>query len=184
MSKDIYDWIREYRSLRTDQLYPFDNTIEKNFAFRKEEILSKKAKFEEVKLKIDDITVRQLGQCKKNLVMSIDKALELLANNKLDYSLSRNQGLIIPNYVYGKIWGIVESAMNTAQGFSYPGIYFASRGDFDSSALQKLLTDFKLELLALRPASFFDLEHLYEKYATELKHLWEKENKMHPDGGD
>jgi len=180
MPRDNYDIIREYRTLRTDIFYPFDQKKVDDFPIKKEEILEKRKRLAELKDELDNITIRNLKQCKKNLLLSIERALELTSNNKLGYPLSRNQGLIIPNYIYGKVLGIMESAMNSVSGFGYPQFYFEKNGDFDSTNLLNLLNEFHDELEKKDFVSFLDLEAFYEAYADRIRELWSKENEEHP----
>lgn len=180
MATDIYDLIREYRSLKTDVLFPFDAQKIKDFPSKEQEIRNNGKRIQELRENLDDITIKQLQQCKRNLILSVEKALELTSNNKLGYPLARNQGLIIPNYVYGKVLGIVESAMNTAQGFSYPEFYFQRNGDFDSTSLRELLVDFRTKLDDAKLSSFFELEDLFEEFEARMMNLWKKENEEHP----
>lgn len=180
MARNNYDIIREYRSLRTDIFYPFDQNKVEDFPIEKEEILKKRKRLTELKKELSKISIKNLKQCKKNLLLSIERALELTSNSKLGYPLSRNQGLVIPNYVYGKVLGIIESAINSVSGFGYPQFYFEKNGDFDSSNLLNLLKEFHDELEKTDFTSFLDLESFYEIYAEKIRGLWTKENEEHP----
>jgi hypothetical protein len=180
MERDNYDLIREYRSLKTDILYPFDDKKIEDFVTSKNEILEKRKRLDDLKAELDNLTVKNLKQCKNNLLLSIETALELTSNNRLGYPLSRNQGLIISNYVYGKVLGIIESAMNSASGFGYPQFYFEKDGDFDSTKLRSTLREFHDELAGKDFASFQELEEFYEKYESKLRLLWAEENEKHP----
>lgn len=180
MSKDNFNIIREYRNLRTDIFYPFDQKKCDDFPREKETIEANRIKLNEIKDELDEITIKNLKQCKKNLLKSIETTIELTTNNNLGYPLSRNQGLIIPNYVYGKVLGILESAINSGIGFSFPQFYMDKNGDFDSTELLSLLKEFHSDLRNKDFSSFLELEAFYETYENKIKALWEKENKEHP----
>lgn len=161
-------------------MYPFDDQKIEHFPMNQEEILANRARIAELRDQLDDITVNQIKQCKRNLILSIDKALELTSNNKLGYPLARNQGLIIPNYVFGKVLGIIESAINTGQVYSYPQFYFQIGGDFDPTAMRQTLQNFKQQLEATDFPNFLALEQAYQLFETEMKTLWATENQNHP----
>jgi hypothetical protein len=175
-----YDKIRNYRSLKGDHFYPFDDKVIGLYPEYKEEIAEKRRELEEAVKELDEVKIKELNQCKRNLLLSISKALELTKNNVAGYPLARNQGLGIPNYVYGKVLGIMQSAMNSAQGFSYPEFYFDPNGNFESETLRNLLTRYHSALEKRRFSSFTDLEDFYTKYENKIRSLWKEENKNYP----
>jgi len=177
MEKSSYDIIREYRMLREDIFYPFDDRKENEFDFQKENISKKRKRWLEIKEQVQAIPPEKIQECKTNLLRSIDKILELISGHKLGYPLSRNQGLVVPNFVYGKVIGVLKNAINSVNGYGWSPFYFEQDGDFDSRDLIQLLREFKSRLNEFDFSTFFDLEDLFEEYIEKLLELWREEDK-------
>lgn len=178
--KDIFETIREYRILRTDILYPFDQKKCDDFPNEKIKIEANRIKLAQLIVELDEITKKNLKLCKNNLIECIEKILELITNNKLGYPLSRNQGLIFSNYIFGKVIGVLDSAINSGIGFSYPQFYLDKNGDFDATKLINLLLEFSSNLKKNEVSSFIELENLYNDYVAKIQELWKEENINHP----
>lgn len=180
MTIDTHNTINEYRRLRKDSFYPFDQKkVEEWILEKKDEILEKQKRFDQLKKELDKISTEDIEQCKKNLLLSIKKSLEQTSNSKLGYPLSRNQGTIISNYIFGKVLGILESAIDSGIGFGYSQFYFEKNGDFDAANLIALLKEFSNKLRNKNFVSFLELESFYDTYKGKILDLWEKENKEH-----
>lgn len=176
MEKNDNDVIREYRTLREDVFYPFDAEKANEFYFQKEEILKKRRRLSEIKKQVEDIPSEKIKKCKINLLKSIDKVLELISGSKLGYPLSRNQGLIIPNYVYGKVIGVLKTAIDSGNSYGWSPFYFEPNGDFKSEKLIYTLKDFRNELDQNNYSSYFKLEEVFERYKGQLLELWREED--------
>jgi hypothetical protein len=177
MSMDGYDIIREYRQLRVDIDYPFeklDSTVNEHDRI---EMLEKQRRLKHLVKRMEEITPAELSQCKKNLRLSVEKAIELLSiKNVSGFRLSRDQGMVVANYIFGKVIGIVESALNSAQGFGYPQIFYEKDSDFDPSEFIHVLNEFKNRLNNSHIRSFQQLERLYYEFYDKAVALWRKEN--------
>ena len=124
MENSSYDIIREYRKLREDVFYPFDEEKAEEYNFQKEDILKKGRRLSDIEKQVKDIPHEEIQKCKTTLLKSIDKVLELISGSKLGYPLSRNQGLIIPNFVYGKVIGVLKTAIDSGNSYGWSPFYF------------------------------------------------------------
>jgi hypothetical protein len=177
---DVLDTIREYRRFRADTFYPFDEKKVEEFPLHREVILKKRKRLSELKELIAGVSPEIVQDCKKNLMNCIDKVLELISSNKLGYPLSRNQGLTIPNFVYGKVIGVLKDAMNSGYTYAWSPFYFEPQGDFNSEQLINTLKDFRNELDQKKYTSYFELEEVFENYKEQLLELWREEDEVHP----
>jgi hypothetical protein len=179
MTNDSYDIIREYWTLMDDLLYPFDDTKSKDFPNEYDSIVEKRRRLAAIPSKLQTLTVGDLGQCKKNLLSAIDKVLEIIEASKLGYPLARNQGLIIDNYVYGKLLSVVEGAVKSPLGLGYPNFYYERGGDFDSQPLVILLLSFKAELESKEFPNYPAFADFFREFKKQVLEMWEKENRTH-----
>ena len=177
---DILDTIRDYRRVRGDVFYPFDDNKIIEFPSHRENILKKRKHLSEIKELIAGFSSETIQDCKENLMDCIDKVLELISGSKLGYPLSRNQGLVIPNFVYGKVIGILKDAMESGYSYSWSPFYFEPQGDFNSEQLIITLKDFRNELDLNNYSSYFELEEVFERHKEKLLELWREEDEKHP----
>jgi len=169
-----FDIIRQYRWLKENAFYPFENS--EKYEFKKNEILEMKEKLKILVGKLNKVTQEEIEVCQKNLFMSTEKVLELISIQNLNYPLSRNQGLVIDNYVYGKILGVLSSAMNSCTGFGYPQFYFEKDGDFDSKAIKALLKELSDSLKKEKFINYLQFEEFFESFRERILEMWKHEN--------
>lgn len=175
MSEDQLDNIRKYRLLRSDPMYPFEGSHDTD-EYISEKISQKKAELDSILPTLVNINPEQLQSVQDNVVKCINKLLELLTKQHHSYNLSKNQGTIIDNYIYGKVIGDLNSAMNSVYGFSYSDFYFEKDSDFDNSKLLEILKNMKNEFVSSAFTSYIDLEKLFYQHIEKIRELWIGEN--------
>ncbi|WP_439481276.1 hypothetical protein [Cyclobacterium plantarum] len=176
MENEVFNKISQYRDLKESSAYPYlenEGDSERLILKKKEN----RAQMEDLKFEI----ISELGKngvaiVKGNLVDALDILLKEIERSKTGFPLDRNQGLGINNYIYGKVAGVIRSAMKIGYGYYYPEFYQGVQSDFDASGLQELLISFKEELMITDFNGFFELEACVETYLSRIKQLWEKEN--------
>lgn len=179
MTNDSYDIIREYWTLMDDLLYPFDDGKVNDFPNERDSILEKRKRLASIPNKLRTLTVGDLDKCKRILLRAIDKVLEIIEASKLGYPLARNQGLIIENYVYGKLFSVLEGAVKSPLGLGYPNFYYEQGGDFDAQPLVVLLLSFKAELEAREFFNYPAFADFFRELKKEILQMWEEENRNH-----
>ena len=174
----IYNIITKYRRLKNDPDYQFivENPLTQSHHCQSE----RNNELNKLIDKLDDISVRELKQCKANVMLCIDEIVKSIHLEKLHLPLARNQGLIIQNWVYGKVLDYLISALNCPTGFGNGPFYYEREGDFDSGPLKELLVEFKNNLNKKDFANYLQFEAFIESYIERITHLWELENELHP----
>ena len=180
MSNNEFQIIQKFRVLKNDPLYPFDSKKEEIFTSKKLDIKRSKIELENIESSLNKIGTRIINEYKLNVIESIEKTIELTSINNFGISLSRNQGLIIPNYIFGKVIGTINSALDCVTSYSYSPYYLDDKSDFNSSELINLLNDFKTKLDNTEYKNFIDLDSECEKYIKKIEELWKIENESHP----
>jgi hypothetical protein len=169
-----FEIIKEYRKLKQD---PFTTINPDSYPSRKDDIIQRHKRFAELKEKLNNVREKTVLECKNNLLKSIDKVFEIISANKLGYPLSRNQGLSIENFVYGKILGILSSAMDIPYLIGWSDFYFEESSDFDSTNIKKVLEELKGELNSTNYTNYLTFENTFEKYKEKILELWKEENR-------
>lgn len=177
MNQESYDTILQYWDLKDDVLFPFDEEKVRDFPNEEESILSKRRRFDAVKQRLSAINREDIDQCKSNLMQAIDKVIEIISESKLGYPLARNQGLIIENYVYGKLLSIIHGAVKSPAGYGYPNFYSDPEGDFDSAAILQLINSYKEQIQNTPINSYSEFANLFERFRTSVIELWKNENR-------
>ena len=173
---DFFDAIMEYRNLKEDVLFPFQNLDESYYAVD-DQIDNKRRRFEELQEIIgnaqDDVADHFRNQLTRAIEIIIPK---IEREQNMGFPLSRNQGLIIDNYIYGKVIGVLRSGTKNGYGISYPDFYYERQGDFDSGRLLTKLLDYRQRLGRARFESYFEFEEMAENLIDEIRQLWEEDN--------
>jgi hypothetical protein len=177
MNDQSFDTIRDYWSLKDDLEFPFDKNPKYIFPNQTETNAMKAKRWHELQSRLGDISFNDIEQCKKNVIMAIDKLLEIISANVSGYPLARDQGLIIENYVYGKLLGVLMGAVKSPLGYGYPNFYYERGGTFNADRIIILLQQYKKELQEFKYASYREFAEHYEKYKNEVLKMWEEENK-------
>lgn len=173
---DIYKKVREYRRLKGSSFYPFDEK-EKDSDHIKAEKQKKRKRIEEIKDDISACTDKVfVGKQKKNVTNAINVLLRFVKKNNAGYSLDRNQGTSTENFVFGKVIGVISSAL-TMTGVYYPDFYYTVDGDFEELELRELLEGFRTDLQNQEFTDFFGLEECVDDYLKKIRLMWSVENK-------
>jgi hypothetical protein len=182
MTNENYDIIRGFWELKDDPLYPFGEDAIRDYPLQHDLIRGKQQEFIEAIARLDNLTIADLKQCKRNLLRAVDMAIEIVSANKLGYPLARNQGLIIENYVYGKLLSIIEGAVHSPLGVGYPNFYYERGGDFDGQPLLQILQSFKRELQNREFPNYPSFVEFFEQFKDQIQELWRRENRQRQRG--
>jgi hypothetical protein len=173
---NIKKTVTDYRELKRSLFYPFEiNESDSDFFIEQKE--KSKSKFISVKNKLKKTPNKAdlISHFRDNLEDSIDYILGYLRKSRAGYSLDRNQGLNIENFIFGKIINAIQDAISI--GVSYPQFYYSPDSDFDENNLRKLLEEFKSGLRQREFNDYFELEDFTDKYIEQIKSMWKEENK-------
>lgn len=176
MKKEINEIVEKYREIKESSFYPFELIKSDSDAIKvKKETIRKE--FEILEKKIQDFkNPKELADIYKNDVLkAVEVLLEYVQKSKLGSPLDRNQGLIIDNFIFGKVVGVIRHSLKHG-GVSYSDFYYRPGGDFDETELRKLLIDLRNQLMKQDFESYFQLEKFVEGYFDKVKSLWNKEN--------
>jgi hypothetical protein len=176
MTNEVYDAIYNYWSLKEDILYPFETKQVEEYPYEKEATLAKRDAFEKAKAGLNAVSEADLAQCCRNLILAIDEALRIISASKLGYPLARNQGLIIENYVYGKLLTIIHGAVKSPLGYGSSNFYYEKNGNFDPNQVISLLRDLKEQVSNFKSKNYLDFAKLYEDFRKKILDLWKAEN--------
>lgn len=175
METDIYKKIREYRGLKRSSFDPFIER-EMDSDSVKVEKQKRRKRIEEIK---DDISVftdaNFVRKQKENVINVINGLLRSIKKNNAGYNLDRNQGMTTENFVFGKVIGVISSALEMG-GQYYPEFYYNVDGDFEALELRQLLQDFLINLQSYDFNDFFKLEEFVEIYLKNIRSMWLAEN--------
>jgi hypothetical protein len=105
-----------------------------------------------------------------NYTEAISRLIEYLSGGKLNFPLSRNQGVYKKNFVYGKVIGNLKDILIGSKHRPINYFFRDPDSDFDSSGIINLLEQLKDELKEGNPAD------LFEKYENLLLEMWEQED--------
>ncbi|WP_162419135.1 hypothetical protein [Cyclobacterium roseum] len=176
MEKDVFRKIAQYRDLKESSA--FTHVVSEGDT---NEIILKKdenrTQLENLKSAImSELDKKGIDKVRKNLVHALNKLLGVFDRSNTGFPLDRKQGMGIENYIYGKVYGVIRSAMKNGYSYYFPEFYQRVESDFDLLALHQLLLSFKNELETTNFKDFFELEACVETYLSRIKQLWEKEN--------
>ena len=176
METKINDVISKYRNLKESSFFPFeikDNDTD-SIRQRKEAV---RGDFERYQKEIQDYSnSKDLAErFKNNILKAIEILLDFVKKSETGSPLDRNQGLVIENFVFGKVAGVINDSLKNGFGVSYPDFYYQHGGDFDETALRSLLLDFQRDLNN-EFSSYFELEVCVEEYLQKIKKLWINED--------
>lgn len=176
MEMDIYDLIARYRNLKESSFYPFDikGTDSETVKRRKDET---RYELQSLKQEIEDYPNPQIlaSGLRENVLKTIEMLLEFVQKSDTGAPLDRNQGLVIENFVFGKVAGAISDSLKNGYRVSYPQFYYQPGGDFDEKELRDLLLEFQ-ERLKVQFSTYFELEAFVEEYLGKIRDLWEKED--------
>jgi hypothetical protein len=114
-------------------------------------------------------TTQQIHQALIGLMNDLNIAIN---QERDEYSLSLNQGTVIPDYLFGKIMGGIKDVFEHGYKFySKPDLYYSNDEDFDSSSLQHLLLVLKEKLIKARFENYFELKDFVENMLDQIKDL-------------
>lgn len=176
MEQDVFHKIAQYRDLKESSTFPYvvKEGDSNDIIFKKDE---DRAHLENLKsIIISELDQKGTDKVRKNLVHALNNLLSVVDRSKTGFPLDRKQGMGIENYVYGKVYGVIRSAMKNGYWYYRPEFYQRVESDFDVSALHQLLFSFKKELKVTNFKDFFELEACVDTYLSRIKQLWEKEN--------
>jgi len=177
MGENIYDLIREYRELKENSFYPYE-VMSSDSEFLSEEKGRKREMIEELRERINGFPKKDfVDQFKGNVVQALSILLRFIKKNKAGFPLDRNQGLVIENYIFGKIAGVIKNSLKNGNGVSYGEFYYIVDGDFDESEIRELLEDFRATLQHNEFRDFFELEDCVDAYLIRIREMWLLENK-------
>lgn len=135
----------------------------------------RKTQLENLLKSTKDRTVTKLKRDSLNAVYI--KIIELLKFNKLGMPISRNQGLVIENFIFGKvIWDIRTAFTGDYGGYSVPSYYHEDGGDFDHKELRSLVIFQKDQLKSLQIKNYLNLKEFVDKAIDEIRIIWREEN--------
>jgi hypothetical protein len=177
MKDESYDAIRAYWELKEDVFFPFSNKQVADFPHEEASIKAKAEKFTIAFNKLKEVSKEDIDQCVNNVNQAIRKILEIISASKLGYPLARDQGLIIENYVYGKILSVIMGAVKSPLGYGYPNFYYERDGDFNAKPLMELLKRFQDEINAADFATYLDFAKVYEKLKEDILTMWRDDNR-------
>lgn len=178
MSDNIYDLIGKYRELKESSFYPFEK-MDSDSEFFEVEKRRKRDAIEDLKNRITDYPNKYfVDQFRQNVINALDILLSFTKKNKAGFPLDRNQGLVIENYIFGKMAGVIKNSLKNGHGVSYGQFYYTVNGDFDETELRKLLEEFRDTLQNQKFKDFFELEDCVESHLNKLREMWLFENKL------
>jgi len=177
MERDINDLIEKYRNLKESSFYPFEIKESDSELIKERKELVRKD-FESIKQEIKDFPDAQIlaSEFKINVLKAIEILLDFVQKSGNGSPLDRNQGLVIENFIFGKVAGVINDSLKNSCGVSYPDFYYQPGGDFDETELRDLLLDFQ-NSLQKEFSSYFELENCVEEYLDRIKELWNNEDK-------
>lgn len=176
MEIDIDDIIVKYRILKESSFYPFEKTESDSDLIKKRKD-STRSELESLEQEINGFSnPKQLVlKFKNNLLKAVEILLGFVQKSNTGSPLDRNQGLVIENFIYGKVAGIINDSLKNGDGVSFPDFYYQPGGDFDQTELRNLLLEFQSDLQK-EFLSYFELENCVEEYLDKIKELWNKED--------
>lgn len=140
------------------------------------ELNAEKAK---VELALSDS--RDTSATKRKRANLIDELREIIDHLKISdagHRISRNQGLIIDNFIFGKIIWDISRTFESEVSYPIPNYYFEIGGDFDHKPLKDFLVR-KLKELESKDAnslSYVDLKDWVESLKEQIRSFWQMEN--------
>ncbi len=180
MAIDFKNIVMKYRDLKDDPFFPF-NDIQDNYIVDEYETEKKMNTYISLKETLNSIPQNDIDYFKNKSIRGIEIVVQSLKKNKMGYPLSRNQGLLIPNYVFGKVIGVLKSAIGNGYGISYPNFYYSTKGDFNEKPLKVLLESAKKSIYNQEYNTFFDLENEVDNLINKVGQMWDRENENYPE---
>jgi hypothetical protein len=176
MERDIIDLIEKYRDLKGSSFYPFESRVN-DTDLVKERKESVRRDFQRLKEEIENFPEPQVlvDRFRVNVGKAVEKLLDHVGKSRTGAPLDRNQGMVIENFVFGKVSGIIRDSLKYGRFISYPQFYYQPGGDFDETELRELLLDLREELKG-EFLTYFDLENCVDGYLEKIRGLWEREN--------
>jgi hypothetical protein len=177
MERDIDISIAKYRNLKESSFYPFEIKAS-DTELVKERKKSVRRDIQSYRKEIQNFPEPQVlvNRFKENVNRAIEKLLEFVQRSNTGAPLDRNQGLIIENFIFGKVAGVINDSLKNGEGVTFPDFYYQPGGNFVETELRELLLDFKKELK--KPfLNYFELEICVDSFLERIKDLWEKETK-------
>ncbi len=105
---------------------------------------------------------------------------EIIAHLRLSKTglpLSRNQGTIVDNFIYGKILTDIDWTFKSEFGSSpVPEFFFQSGGDFNHNPLKKYLQEKQAALNSKEFDNYLDFRTFVNDLKGGIKIIWEKDN--------
>jgi len=170
-----YTAIQNFWELKDDSFFPFDKETEEKNPFFKDEIVKRRVKYEISKGIVSELSIETINECKKNLIKSITKAIELLsAEHK--FKLSPNQGTIIDNLIFGKTLEIIKSSLTSVLGFGYSDFFYEEKSKFNPDNLIKCLKRNLILIKETEIKSYSELVSFYEDIEKQIIELWGEED--------
>ena len=144
-----------------------------------DEIIENKKEIELLKIQINKLPNEILNDYKINVIKRINKVLELVESNKSGNPISRNQSMVIQNYIYGKIINIIQPRSGTRNDLSWTPIYRTTdpSDKFDKAPLVNLLKRYKQDIINSNFDKFFQLENKVDILIREIGEMWRNDNK-------
>lgn len=166
---------KEIENLSLEVKYAKNELAKKSFEDRMSSLVIDQLKIEKKLAKSDDRSITQtiLGNLKQELGMIIDH----LNSNSSGHPISRNQGLGIDNFIFGKIIWDIGGAFN-ASGVPVPNYYFEMDGDFDHTPIKSLLIRKLKELqkMDLEGLNYLKLKKWVSDLKEQIQEFWIEEN--------
>lgn len=138
-------------------------------------LLNEKAKIEKKLNESEDKSTTQAML--ENLRQELEEIIEHLKQNRGGHPISRNQGLGIDNFIFGKIIWDISGAFN-ANGIPVPNYYFEIDGDFDHLPIKNFLSKKLKELqkVKLNELNYLKLKDWVSNLKDQIRAFWEEEN--------
>jgi hypothetical protein len=176
MEREIYDLIARYRNLKESSFYPFE-VKDADSELVRERKVDTRNELQSLKQEIADYPNHQIlaSRSRENVIKAVEILLGFVQKSNTGAPLARNQGLVIENFVFGKVAGVISDSLKNGYGVSYPQFYYQPDGDFDETELRNLLLEFQ-DRLKGQFSTYFELESCVEEYLGKLRDLWEKED--------
>jgi hypothetical protein len=176
MEREIYDLIGKYRNLKESSFYPFDIKETDSETVRKRKDDTRK-ELQSLKQGIENYPDPQVlaSRLRENVLKTIEILLEYVQKSNTGAPLDRNQGLVIENFVFGKVAGAIRDSLKYGYFVSHPQFYYQPGGDFDETELRDLLLEFQ-DRLKGQFSTYFELESCVEEYLAKVRALWVKED--------
>ncbi len=169
MTPEGYDRVTEYWSLKRDVFFPFTDAKVKEYPAEESTILEKRAKYENLVSSLNSLTPNDIYQCEKNLLLAIDEILRIISASTLGHPLDRNQGLVIENYVYSKLWDVIYSAVKTPTGYGVQEFYYRQNGTFNATPVIDFFNRFKSEVENIKFKTYQIFIDLVDRYKDEMR---------------